>query len=178
MTVHTVETSVILRENFPILSQAASTLGSVQVRNLATVAGNLCTALPSADMAPGLIVLGARLKIQGLSATREIGVEDFFQGPGVCALAAGEMVTEIRVPCPLPGSRSVYLKHMLRSAMDLSIVSVAAMVVLVDGKCRDARICLGTVGPTPVRAFNAEKTLIGQPFELCFDRKSSRRRFQ
>jgi carbon-monoxide dehydrogenase medium subunit len=99
VTVHEIETSALIRDKFPILAQAAATLGSVQVRNLATVVGNLCSALPSADMAPGLIVLGARLKIAAMKGERTIAVEDFFSAPGVSALAAGELVLEIQAPC-------------------------------------------------------------------------------
>jgi carbon-monoxide dehydrogenase medium subunit len=164
VTVHAIETSPLIKDKFPVLAQGAAALGSVQVRNLATVAGNLCSALPSADMAPGLIVLGASLKIVGAKGERRVAVEDFFKAPGEPALADDELVTEVHVPNPPAGSGMAYLKHMTRSAMDLSIVGVAALVALKSGVCREARICLGTAGPTPMRAVKAESVLKGKRF--------------
>jgi carbon-monoxide dehydrogenase medium subunit len=165
VTVHSIETSPIVGEKFPVLAQGAAALGSVQVRNLATVVGNLCSALPSADTAPGLIVLGAELAIRAAGGMeRRILVEDFFRAPGESALAPGEIVAGVRVPNPPPGAGMAYLKHTARSAMDLSIVGAAALVVLEDGVCREARICLGTAGPVPMRAKAAEDVLQGKPF--------------
>ena len=162
VTVHAIETSPLIKEKYPVLSQAASVLGSVQVRNLATVVGNLCSALPSADMAPGLIVLGASLKVTGTKAERIVAVEDFFRAPGESILAHDELVTGVRVPNPPARSGMAYLKHMTRSAMDLSIVGVAVLIVLKNGICREVKICLGTVGPVPMRATNAEAVLKGK----------------
>jgi CO/xanthine dehydrogenase FAD-binding subunit len=173
VTIHTLGTSPVIKEKFPVLSQAASVLGSVQVRNLATVAGNLCSALPSADMAPGLIVLGARLKISGVQVERALAVEQFFISPGVSALMPGEMVSEIQVPLPPTGSRMVYLKHTLRSAMDLSIVSVAVMLALEGGICRKVRIALGTAAPVPMRALQAEEALEGNPVDAALIEKAA-----
>lgn len=164
VTVHSIEISALIKDKFPILAQGAAALGSVQVRNLATVAGNLCSALPSADMAPGLIVLGATLTIVGTKGERRAAVEDFFKSPGESVLARDELVVEVRVPNPPAGSGMAYLKHMTRSAMDLSIVGVAALVALKSGVCREARICLGTAGPTPMRAVKAESVLKGKRF--------------
>jgi CO/xanthine dehydrogenase FAD-binding subunit len=167
VTIHTLETSPLIKEKYPVLAQAAAALGSAQVRNVATVTGNLCSALPSADMAPGLLVLGARLKISGLTVERTAAVEDFFVSPGVSALKPGEMVAEIRVPAPPCGSRMVYLKHTLRSAMDLSIVGVAVLMALENGVCREIRIALGTAAPVPISAVRAEETLKGNPVDLA-----------
>jgi carbon-monoxide dehydrogenase medium subunit len=173
VTVHAIETSQPIKENYPILAQAASVLGSVQVRNLATVVGNLCSALPSSDMAPGLIVLGAKLKIAGLKGERLIAVEDFFRAPGESILAPGELVTEVQVPAPTAGSGMAYLKHMTRSAMDLSIVGVAVLIVLEKSICREVKICLGTVGPVPMRAQKAEGILKGKPFDASLVEKAA-----
>jgi CO/xanthine dehydrogenase FAD-binding subunit len=173
VTVHSIETSPLIKDRFPILAQGAAVLGSVQVRNLATVVGNLCSALPSADMAPGLIVLGATLKIIGAEGERHIAVEDFFKAPGEPALAPDELVVEVRVPNPPAGSGMVYLKHMTRSAMDLSIVGVAALVALERGVCREARICLGTAGPVPMRAVKAEGVLTGKRFNEALIEKAA-----
>jgi CO/xanthine dehydrogenase FAD-binding subunit len=169
VTIHNIETYIqttpLIAQKLPILAQAAASLGSVQVRNLATVVGNLCSALPSADMAPGLIVLGASLKLVGRRGERTVTVEEFFHAPGVSALASWEIVTEVQVPNPAPNSGMVYIKHSLRSAMDLSMVGVAALVTLDKNICRDARICLGTVNLTPMRARQCEDILKGQPLD-------------
>jgi carbon-monoxide dehydrogenase medium subunit len=164
VTIHTVETSPLIRERFPVLSEAASTIGSAQIRTLGTVVGNLCSALPSADMAPGLIVLGASLKIASSKGERIVAVEDFFTAPSQSVLASDELVVDIQVPNPPTRSGMVYIKHMLRGAMDLAIISVAALVALEDGVCRDIKIALGTVAPTPLRAIRAEGILKGKPF--------------
>ncbi len=173
VTVHFIETSPLIKAKFPVLAQGAAALGSVQVRNLATVVGNLCSALPSADMAPGLVVLGASLKILGAKGERWVAVADFFQAPGASVLASDELVVEVRVPNPPAGSGMAYLKHTMRSAMDLSIVGVAALVSLEREVCREARICLGTAGPTPMRAARAEAALKGKRFNEALIEKAA-----
>lgn len=164
VTIHAIETSPEVREKFPILSHAASTIGSAQIRNLGTVVGNLCNALPSADMIPGLIVLGAQIKIAGKEGERIIAVEDFLLGPGRTILAHDELVVEVQVPCLPPHSGGVYIKHAPREAMDLAIIGVATLITLDEGMCSQVKICLGNVGPTQIRATKAEGILRGRPF--------------
>ncbi len=164
-TINAIETSPIVKHKFPVLSQAASAMASVQIRHLATVVGNLCSALPSADMAPGLIVLGANLKIASTRGERIIAVEDFFAAPGESALAPDELVVEVQVPNPPPHSGMVYIKHTLRAAMDLAIVGVAVLIALEKDTCTEAKICLGVAAPTPIRATKAEEVLKGKPFD-------------
>ena len=115
-------------------------------------------------MAPGLIVLGASLKIASIKGERTIAVEDFFTGPSESVLAHDELVVEIQVPNPPPRSGMVYIKHTLRAAMELAIVGVAALITLQKGICREVKIALGAVAPTPMRATKAESRLMGKPF--------------
>lgn len=164
VTIHAVEASPLVRDKFPILLQAASSMASAQIRNLGTVVGNISSAVPSADMAPGLIVLGAKLKIANIKGERIIPVEDFFAGPSVSDLAHDELVVEVQVPNPPPFSGMVYMKHTIRSAMELAIVSVATMVTLKDGVFGEVKIALGAVAPTPIRTAKAESLLKGKPF--------------
>ena len=164
VTIHAVETSSVIRDKFPILAQAASGLGSAQIRNLGTVMGNLCSAVPSADMAPGLIVLGASLKIASTKGERTVAVEDFFTAPAETVLAGNELVVEVQVPSPPPHTGMVYIKHTLRAAMDLAIVGVATLITLDGNVCREVKIGLGAVAPTPIRATKAEAILKGKPF--------------
>jgi carbon-monoxide dehydrogenase medium subunit len=173
VTIHAMETSRVVRENFPILSQAASTIGSAQIRNVGTVVGNLCNALPSADMIPSLIVLGARVTIAGTKSERDIPVEEFLTGPGQTVLAHDELAVEVQVPCPASHSGGVYIKHAPREAMDLAIIGVAALITLDEGMCSQARICLGNVGPTQIRAIKAEDILTGKPFSAELVRQAS-----
>ena len=172
-TMHDVEISPLARERFPVLSQAATTVGSAQIRNLGTMVGNLCSALPSADMAPGLIVLGAKVKIASNKGERIINVEDFFTGPSGSALAQDELVLEVQVPNPPPHSGMVYIKHTVRAAMELAIVGVAAAIAMQDGVCSDARIALGAVAPKPIRATKAEGLLRGNPFSVGLIRQAA-----
>lgn len=163
-TLRTVEDSDILRSHFPVIGQAAHVIGSVQIRNRGTLAGNLCNAAPSADMAPSLIAMGASLKVISSSSERVVELSDFFTGPGQTVLRGDEIVTEVRVPNSRLRTAVVYHKHSLRKAMDLAIIGVAVKIGLSEGngKCSDVRIVLGAVAPTPVRATRAEEVLSGR----------------
>ncbi len=160
-TMRSIEVSPMVREKFNILARAASMLGTWQVRNRATIAGNLCNAAPSAETAPPLIVLGAKAKIMGADGERTVPIENFFIGPGQTILKPGEILTEIQVPNLLPRSGGIYIKHTLRKALDLAIVGVAALVTMDGDILSDVKIALGAVAPTPVRATRAEDVLRG-----------------
>jgi carbon-monoxide dehydrogenase medium subunit len=165
VTIRAVESSPQIQQNFSILAQAAQTMASPQVRNRGTIAGNICNAVPSADSAPPLLTLGAKLKIISQKGERTVGIEDFFTGPNRTALKDGEILTEIQIPAMPPNSKGVYLKLTPRRAMDLAIVGVAAVVIPEDGVCKDIRLALGAVAPTPIRAKKAEAILKGQKFD-------------
>ena len=156
--------SPLVCELYPIIRDAASVMASPQIRNTATIVGNLCNAVPSADSAPPLIALQAKLKVVSRQQERTVPVEEFFTGPGKTVLAPGELVEEIMIPYPrVPGAGS-YLKHMLRSEMDLAVVGVGVYLILDAERttCEEARIVLGAVAPTPIRARKAEDVLKGK----------------
>ena len=157
-------THPLLLERFPIVATAARSIGSLQVRNLATVGGNLCNAAPSADMAPALLAMDATVKIAGPSGNRAMPLEKFFMGPGKVNLGRGEWLTEIHIPFPPIHTGQVYLKHSVRRAMDIAIVGVGVALSFEEegGVCRKARIALGAVAPTPVRAKRAEALILGK----------------
>ena len=161
-TIHAIEDSSVVQEKFGILAQAASQLGTAQIRNQATIAGNLCNAAPSAELAPALIVLGARVKIVGAGEERVVPIEDFFTGPGQTVLKADEILSEVQVPNLLPHSSGVYLKHTIRKALDLAIVGVGVMVTMEGDILSNVKIALGAVAPIPMRAKKAEGVLIGK----------------
>jgi carbon-monoxide dehydrogenase medium subunit len=119
--VRTLERSIELRQRYPVICQAASQLGSVAIRNVATIGGNLCNAAPSAESAPALIGLSARAKIVGPDGERVVALEDFFTGPGSTVLKKGELLAEIQVPVLLPNTRGIYLKHSMRGTVDLFV---------------------------------------------------------
>jgi len=162
MTIHAMEISPVVKEKFPLLCDAASTIGSVQIRNLGTVVGNICNALPSADMLPSLIVLGATINVASKKGEKNSTLEDFLIAPGQTALAHDELVLEVLVPSLPSQSAGVYIKHAQREAMDLAIVSVATLITLKEEICSEVKICLGSVGPTPIRAIRAEAILRGK----------------
>jgi carbon-monoxide dehydrogenase medium subunit len=113
-------------------------------------------------MAPSLLALGAKAKIVGPAGERSVALDDFFAGPGRTVLANDEMLVEIQVPAMPPQAKAVYLKHAIRGAADLAIVGVAVMASLDDGCCRNVKIALGAVAPTPMRARGAESILEGK----------------
>ena len=165
----------LTKDRLEPLSAAAQSIGSYQVRNLATVGGNLCNAAPSADMAPSLIAMDARVTIATPSVMREMDLQDFFVGPGKVNLRKGEFLTGVRVPFPIGDTRQIYLKHSLRKAMDIAMVGVAVSLSFEKktGVCWKARIVLGAVAPTPVRARRTEEILLGKTAkEFLFDRVS------
>jgi carbon-monoxide dehydrogenase medium subunit len=156
-TVRDVEKSTVLFQKYPVLCQAAGRLGSVAIRNVGTIGGNLCNASPSAENAPALIGLSAKIKIAAANDERVIPIEDFFIGPGQTVLKSDEVMTEIQVPPPQPNTVGVYLKHAIRGSIDLAIVGVAVIAELEGKFCRDIKIALGAVGPTPMRAQGSER---------------------
>ena len=164
-TIHSIEVSPVIRQKFGVLAQAASELGTSQVRNCATIGGNLCNAAPSAETAPALIVLEARLKIAGTGGERTVPIEDFFTGPGQTVLHPDEIISEIQVPNPLPRSSGVYIKQTVRKALDLATVGVAVITRLDGDIIRDVKIALGAVAPTPIRARKAETIIREQKLD-------------
>ena len=157
------ERDATARSTYTALSESAALVGSVQVRNLATLGGNVCNAAPSADMAPPLLALDAEAVIVGPKGERRMPFADFFTGVRRTVLAADEMLVEIVVPAPGPRSGGHYLRHTPRRELDIAVVGVAAQLTLANGVCSKARIALAAVAPVPLRARQAEQTLEGKP---------------
>ncbi len=164
-TIGAVETSALVRNAFPMVAEAAHQIGSLPVRNRATVGGNLCNSSPSADMAPPLIALGAVAKIAGPKGRRSVKLEEFFTGPGKTVLSKVEILTEIHIPDPPRNSFGAFLKHGPRQCMDIATVNAAVMVTLKGKVCENARVVLGAVAPVPMRAKRAEAEIRGKPIE-------------
>jgi aerobic carbon-monoxide dehydrogenase medium subunit len=163
-TIRELETSALVRDKLPVLWQAAHQFASLQVRNTATIGGNICRASPSGETLTPLLVLEANAILAFSDGERSEPFKSFFQGPGKSAAGAKGLLTEIEVPIPPAGSKSVYLKHAVRGAMDIAMVGVAVMITpdAAKNNLQDVRIGLGAVAPTPVRAPKAEALLRGK----------------
>lgn len=160
-TTRALELSARVHAKYAGLAQAVTHFASIQVRNRATVVGNVCRASPSADTLPPLIADGARLELHGSRGTRTVAVEDFCSGPGRTQRAEDEIATRLLVPPPPPRTGKVYLKHGRRAEMELATVGVAVSLTRDGDTCRELRIVLAAVAPTPLRACGAEALLRG-----------------
>jgi carbon-monoxide dehydrogenase medium subunit len=156
----TCERSELLRGRYRVLGDAAPQISDPIVRNLGTVCGSLAHADPQGDWGSALLAIGATVVARGPDRARTIPIEEFFRGPFTTALEPGEVVTETRVPDPGPRSSGTYLK-LERRVGDFATVGVAVHVTLDDGKVARAGIALTGVGPTNVKAVEAERSLAG-----------------
>jgi len=147
---------------FPALAEAARVIGSVQIRNRATLVGNICNASPAADTAPPLLVYGARVNVFGPRGRRAVPLDEFFRGPGRTALEAGELVESVDIPPPDGASGSAFSRLARRRGMDLASVSVACRL----SGSGELRLAFGAVGPTPILVTDeAEVFLDDEPCE-------------
>jgi len=162
VTARQLERDPAMRGRYASLSESGALVGSVQVRNLATLGGNLCNAAPSADMAPPLLALEAEAVIVGPKGERKVPIASFFQGVHRTVLGPDELLVELIVPDPGPRSGGTYVRHTPRRELDIAVVGVASQLTLSNGVCAKARIALASVAPTPVRATAAEQSLEGQ----------------
>lgn len=163
--------SAALFQKLPALVEGARNLGTPLIRNLATIGGNLGSARPAADLPPPLSVYGAKVRIQKTGSERMISLDDFFAGPGFTEVGPDELLTEIVLEAPPDGSGAGYAPLGVRKAQDCNIVNVAAYLELdsQSGNIQTARITMGCVGPTPLRAQSAESLLQGRrPEESLF----------
>jgi len=162
VTARTLELDRAVRERYLSLAESGALVGSVQVRNLATLGGNICNAAPSADMAPPLLALDAEAVIIGPKGERRVPIVAFFTGVRRTVLAPDEILVELVVPSPGAHSGGNYLRHTPRRELDIAVVGVASQLTLASGRCTKARIALAAVAPVPVRATAAEQALEGQ----------------
>ncbi|MBQ9015078.1 MAG: xanthine dehydrogenase family protein subunit M [Firmicutes bacterium] len=156
-----IQNSEVVKEKMPALADAARYVASPQIRRKGTMVGNICNASPSADTASILVAMNAVVKVYNAEGEKDIPIDDFFKGVKKTALQPGDVVTGIFVPELKAGEGSAYFKHSVRKAMDLAIIGVGAKITMDGAKIADARVCMGGVGITPLRAKNAEQILIG-----------------
>jgi carbon-monoxide dehydrogenase medium subunit len=166
-TMNHVANESLVRERYDLLAQACNSVASYQLRNRATVGGNCCNGSPAADTAPALYCLGAEVEIFGPSGQRRLPINGFFVGPGRTALEDGEFMSAILLPPVSPGAQGVFTKLGRTRVGDISAVSVAVQAFEAPHSASNKaaagyswRIALGAVGPTPMRALQAEENLM------------------
>ena len=164
LTVHAdIAVSELVRQHLPGLSEAASVIGDVQVRNRGTIGGSVAHADPAADLPVILTALNASFVVQSASGSRTVGADDFFIDFYTTAMNANEILTEIRLPIPVPGSGSAYVK-MPHPASGYVVVSAGALIARqASGSCTTACIAIGGLGSGPCRAIATEMELQGKP---------------
>lgn len=158
------EISPLVRERLPVLAETFRRVATIRIRHMATIGGALAHADPNQDPPVTLLALGATVEVRGARGARAIPLADFFRDYYETALEPGELVTAVTVPSLPAASGAEFLKFLPRTADDYATVATAAIVTLErDGaRCREARIALGSVGVTPLRATSAERLLRGE----------------
>ncbi len=156
-----IELSPQIREKVSLLSEAAKSIGSVQIRNLGTIGGNICNASPSADMATALMALEATVHVYGKDGAKAYPIAEFFQGRGDVSLERGELLTGFTVPYPPEGAGSAFEK-VGWTTFDIATVNVAAVLTLKGGKIDHCSIALGACSPAPIKVALAEEILKGK----------------
>jgi CO/xanthine dehydrogenase FAD-binding subunit len=157
----TIELSPLIKEKIPLLSEAARSIGSVQIRNLGTIGGNICNASPSADMATPLMAVDAKVHVYSKGGAKEYPIAEFFHGRGEVRLERDELVTGFTVPL-LPERAGSAFEKIGWTTLDIATVNVAAVVTLKDGKIDHCSIALGACSPAPIRVVLAEEVLRGK----------------
>jgi len=161
-----VEKKSVIGKKYPALKEAVNSVGGWQIRNTATITGNICNASPGADTVPALVVHGAEVVIAGKGnsgrvSERTVLLEKFLTGPGKTALEKNEIVTAVKVPAVPDNSSSAFIR-LARVTLDIAKINCAAWVLVENNICKEVRIAIGSVAPTVVRASNVERLLTGK----------------
>ncbi len=173
VTPHQILSSSLINQHIQALADAARSMASSQTRTLATIGGNIASAVPSADLPPLLMVADASV-ILDCGTSREVSLSVFFTGPRATVCGPGEVLTSVCLPLPPPGTGFSYKKLTLREANALAVVGVASRITMSGEKIGNAAIVLGAVAPTPLLARKASDLLIGkEPSESLFDESAS-----
>jgi xanthine dehydrogenase FAD-binding subunit len=155
--------SNLIRQNIPILAEAILTIGGPQVRNMATIGGNLCNGVPSADSATPLMALNAVVTIEGRHGLRRMPLEDFFLGPSRVALEHHEIMTAITVTRDnYTGYSGHFFKYAMRNAMDIATIGCSAVCKVEDDTLTDLRLAYGVAAPVPIRCKRTEDMVRGR----------------
>ncbi|MBW1801060.1 MAG: xanthine dehydrogenase family protein subunit M, partial [Deltaproteobacteria bacterium] len=158
---HSLECSKAVQDNYPTLYEAIHQISSVQIKYMGTAVGNICVATPASDVATALLALGAELTIQGVDGERKEPMEKFYLDYGRTSLQPGEIVTEVLLPSPTPGTGAAFM-NLTRTCGDIAKVNTAVTITVKEGVCQEARIAVGAAAPTVFRATKAEAVLKGR----------------
>jgi xanthine dehydrogenase FAD-binding subunit len=159
--------SALIRKHIPILSEAILTIGGPQVRNMATIGGNLCNGVPSADSATPLIALNAAVTVQGKDGSRQMPLEDFFLGPSRVAIEHNEIMTAITVTRDnYSGYYGNFFKYAMRDAMDIATIGCSAVCKVDDDVLIDLRLAYGVAAPVPIRCKETEDKIRGRKVSI------------
>lgn len=162
VTLAEIQNSTVVQKYAPFLITAIQTIGSVQIRNLATLAGNIGNASPAADGIVSLLTLNSSVTLTGKKGEREIPLSSFLIGPRRTSIKPGEIIQSVNFPLPVDSVFGSYQKLGLRKAMNIAVANVSVVLQVVNGTVVDARIALGAVAPTAIRAHEAEMVIIGK----------------
>ena len=164
-TVNEIVENEYIEDYFPVLKEGAATLGDYEIRNRATIGGNICNASPSADTVLPLLVYNARIKVASCEGEREEDLDKFFKGPGKVNLAPGEILKEIILDIPKVPTKGRFFRVSRVDGMDLASLNMAILVIDPDDvQKREVRISIGAVSPTPLRIYELERFLSGKEF--------------
>jgi carbon-monoxide dehydrogenase medium subunit len=173
VTVSELAETPIIKQKFPLLAIAANKIGSPQIRNRATIGGNICTARPAGDTIGPLTAYGAEVQLVLGKETRWEPISKFITGPGKTTRKEGEVLAAIRIK-PFPANTGVsYIKYGVRKAMEIAMVSVTTAITFNGDKCEKATIVLGAVAPTFIRSNEAEEFLVSQKVTLSAAEKAA-----
>ncbi len=152
----------IIKDFIPALGQGAVSMGGPQIRNMATIGGNVCNGAVSADSAPSLFAFNAKLRLRSFKGERIVPIEEFYEGPGKVNIRKDEILISILIEKKdYEGVRGTYIKYSNRKAMDISMLGVCVLASMKENKFKDLRIALGVAAPTPIRCKDAEEYALG-----------------
>lgn len=180
VTIAQLQRDPLVREHASVLAEAADHFASQQIRNCATLGGNICNASPAGDTLPALLVLDAELELASLAkhgsiSTRRVPIDGFFTGPGRTRREANELLTAVRIPLAASGRVASFYKAGTRPALDISTIAIAfAARRDSQGLLHDVRLALGAVAPTPLRARRAEALLEGKAIDPALAEAAAR----
>lgn len=170
-TLEEVMSDPLINQYIPALADAAASMASFQIRSMATVGGNISSAVPSADLPPTLIAAEATVELHCSDSSREVSLSEFFTGPREMVCGKGELLTSVFIPLPPDETGIAFQKFALREASALAVVNVASRLTIKKGKIERALIVLGAVAPTPVLASKTSGLLCGnKPSDSLFEK--------
>lgn len=160
---NTAAESSLIKNKAGILAEAASQVGSPQIRNMGTIVGNICNASPAADTVPALLVLDGIAEVYGNGGRQDIPLTDLFLGPGRTSLAAGQFISQIKIRQIQAGEGASFLKIGKRKALAIAVINCAVWLKIAQGAIAAVRIAMGSVAPTSIRLYTVEQWLVGKP---------------